>query len=287
MVHRKGDMEQADDFVAESEDLHGVLAPLADAGFAKVTQFRGWTIDDVVRHLHFFNEMVDLALLDPAAFGARYEVFDAGRQADGTMARITERMLEGLSGQRLLAAWRERYLEMGPRWREADPKARVRWVGPDMSVRSSITARQMETWAHGQAVVDALGIERENTDRIRNIAHLGVQTYGWTFLNRGQAAPAPVPYVCLTAPSGEIWEWGEPSDDERVAGPAVDFCQVVTQVRNIADVGLQVRGPNAERWMARAQCFAGPAVEPPPPGTRFRTRAGGAGGLSARAPDRA
>jgi uncharacterized protein (TIGR03084 family) len=231
-------MQQADDFVEESEALHGILAPLDDAAFATVTQFKGWTIEDVVRHLHFFNLMVDLALLDPAEFAARYEVFDAGRQADGTMTRITERMLDGLSGHRLLAAWRERYIEMGPRWRDADPRARVRWVGPDMSVRSSITARQMETWAHGQEVVDALGIERESHDRIRNIAHLGVQTYGWTFLNRGQAAPAPVPYVRLTAPSGALWEWGEPSDTERVSGPAVDFCQVVTQVRNVADVGL-------------------------------------------------
>ncbi len=263
-------MQQADDFAAESEALHAQLAPLDDAAFRTVTQFRGWTIDDVVRHLHFFNQMVDLALLDPAEFEARYRIFEAGRRADGTMTRITERMLEGLSGQRLLAAWRERYLEMGPRWRDADPKARVRWVGPDMSVRSSITARQMETWAHGQEVADALGIERVDQDRIRNIGHLGVQTYAWTFINRGETAPGPVPYVLLTAPSGAVWEWGEASDAERVCGPAVDFCQVVTQVRNIADVGLEVSGPNATRWMALAQCFAGPPVDPPAPGTRFR-----------------
>ena len=263
-------MRQADDFVEESEALHALLAPLDDAKFAIVTQFKGWTIGDVVRHLHFFNLMVDLALLDPAEFEARYAVFDAGRQADGTMTRVTERLLDGLSGQALVAAWRERYLEMGPRWRDADPKARVRWVGPDMSVRSSITARQMETWAHGQEVFDALGAEREDADRIRNIAHLGVQTYGWTFLNRGEAAPAPVPHVRLTAPSGAVWEWGGPSEAELVRGPAVDFCQAVTQVRNIADLGLEVRGANATRWMAVAQCFAGPPVDPPPPGTRFR-----------------
>jgi uncharacterized protein (TIGR03084 family) len=269
-------MQQADDFVAESEALHAVLAPLDDAAFGRVTQFRGWTIDDVVRHLHFFNEMVDLSLLDPAEFAARYEVFDAARRAEGTMVGITGRMLHGLSGQRLLAEWRERYLEMGPRWREADPKARVRWVGPEMSVRSSITARQMETWAHGQEVFDALGLERRDADRIRNIAHLGVQTYGWTFANRGEPAPGPVPYVRLDAPSGAVWEWGGPREDERIAGPATAFCQVVTQVRNIADVRLEVRGPNATRWMAIAQCFAGPPVDTPSPGTRFRaTRQGG------------
>lgn len=265
-------MQQAGDFVAESEALHAILAPLDNAGMARATQFKGWTIDQVVQHLHFFNRMVDLALLDPTRFAADYGVFEAARRIEGSMTAITHRMLGGLSGQELLAAWRERYHEMGPRWREADPRARVRWVGPDMSVRSSITARQMETWAHGQEIFDALGLRRVNHDRIRNIAHLGVQTYGWTFLNRGEVTPGPVPFVRLTAPSGAVWEWGEPSDAERVAGTAVDFCQVVTQVRNIADVGLEIEGPNATRWMAIAQCFAGPPVDPPPPGTRFRDR---------------
>ena len=38
-----------------------------------------------------------------------------------------------------------------------------------MSARSSISARLMETWAHGQAVYDRLGVVRVDTDRIRNI----------------------------------------------------------------------------------------------------------------------
>jgi uncharacterized protein (TIGR03084 family) len=66
---------------------------------------------------------------------------------------------------------------MAARFAAADPFARVPWVGPDMSVRSAITARLMETWAHGQAAYDLLGVVRRNTDRIRNIAVLGVNTY--------------------------------------------------------------------------------------------------------------
>ena len=54
-----------------------------------------------------------------------------------------------------------------------------------------------------------------------------------------------MPYVCLTAPSGEIWEFGEPSTEEVVEGSASEFCQVVTQVRNIADTQIRVVGPIA------------------------------------------
>ncbi len=111
-------------------------------------------------------------------------------------------------------------------------------------------------------------MEREDTDRIRHIAILGVNTYGWTFENAGREIPEPRPYVALTAPSGEIWDFGTKSDDERVSGSATEFCQVVTQVRNVRDTSLRVVGPNATAWMDNAQCFAGPAHPPPAPGTR-------------------
>jgi uncharacterized protein (TIGR03084 family) len=145
---------------------------------------------------------------------------------------------------------------------------RVKWAGPDMSVRSSITARLMETWAHGQEVYDELGVVRVNGDRIRNIVVLGNNTYGWTFAVRGEQAPQPVPHLVLQAPSGEIWTYNEPSAEERIEGSAEAFCQVVTQVRNVADTDLVVCGPNAAQWMQKAQCFAGPPETPPAPGVR-------------------
>ena len=74
----------------------------------------------------------------------------------------------------------------------------------------------------------------------------------------------------LVAPSGAIWEFGERRDDERIEGSATEFCQVVTQVRNVADTSLRVVGETAGAWMAIAQCFAGPAVDPPAPGARHR-----------------
>jgi len=130
------------------------------------------------------------------------------------------------------------------------------------------TARLMETWAHGQEVYDLVGATREPTDRLKHVATLGVKTFGWTFANRKLSPPGPPPYVRLVAPSGAVWEWGEPSEAERVLGPALDFCLVVTQARNVADTALEVTGPVATRWMSIAQCFAGGAVDPPPPGTR-------------------
>jgi uncharacterized protein (TIGR03084 family) len=261
---------QVQDFLDESSALHALLAPLRDADFERETQFKGYSIHDVVAHLHHWNWAADLALRDPQAFGLFakqiVEAISAGRR----LPEIADAWLEGLRGPALLETWRAFYTGMAERFAAADPRARVPWVGPDMSVRSSITARLMETWAHGQEVYDVLGVERVATDRIRNIAQLGVRTFGWTFVNRGLELPESPPYVRLAAPSGAVWEWHEPREDERIEGSAAEFCQVVTQVRNVADTDLRVVGPTARRWMAIAQCFAGPPADPPAPGTRFR-----------------
>ena len=261
---------QAKDFREESDELYTLTEPLTEADFERATLFKGWTISDILGHLHFGNILADLTLSDAAGYQDFRGTYQRLRDDGNTVQQATVVLLDGLKGKRLRDVWRERYLQTAENYSTADPKARVKWVGPDMSVLSCITARLMETWAHGQAVYDLLGKEREDQDRIRNIAVLGVNTFGWTFANRGEDVPAIKPHVCLQAPSGDTWTWNEPSEVDRIDGTATEFCQVVAQTRNIADTGLVMRGETAKHWMAQAQCFAGPPQDPPAPGARHK-----------------
>ena len=266
-------MQQAQDFLDESAALHALVAPLDAAALDRPTAFKGWTVNTVIGHLHMWNVAADLSLRDADAFNAFYEgVRDFSRA--GRLPEFERQWRDGLDGPALVEAWAAFFPEMAARFAEADPRARLPWAGPSMSARSSITARLMETWAHGQEVYDLLGVVRRNADRIGNIVILGVNTYQWTFANRGEEVPGPLPHLVLTAPSGAVWTHGEPSATERIEGLAEEFCQVVTQTRNIADTALKVTGPAATAWMAKAQCFAGPPNDPPAPGTR-RTGAAG------------
>ncbi|MDP3938926.1 MAG: TIGR03084 family metal-binding protein [Deltaproteobacteria bacterium] len=261
-------MPQANDFLDESEALHALIDPLSDERLGQPTAFKGWTINHVIGHLHVWNHAADLSLEGDEAFQGFYKEVVSHMAAGGTLSSFERHWLKGLEGRALVKTWRESFIEIAGRFGEADPSMRVQWAGPSMSVRSSITARLMETWAHGQEVYDTLGVVRRNADRIRNIVVLGVNTYGWTFKVRGQEPPEPMPHLRLTGPSGELWTHGEPSEAEVIEGLAEEFCQVVTQTRNIADTALQVTGPNAESWMRQAQCFAGPPETPPAPGQR-------------------
>ena len=265
-------MQQALDFRDESDALAAVLDGRTEADWERPTLFKGWTPNDAVRHLHFWNRGADLALTDPDEFQALRRRFrEAAAAANHRAAEAAG--VGGLGGRALLDAWRGFYREMADRWQEVDPRTRVKWVGPDMSARSSITARLMETWSHGQAIFDLFGLVREEHDRIRNVVVLGVNTWGWTWAVRGREPPGPMPRLRLTAPSGAVWEFGEDDGENRIEGPAVAFAQVVAQTRNVADTGLRVTGPVAEAWMANAQCFAGGPETPPPPGARRRAAA--------------
>ena len=262
----------AADLREEGEELFELLYSLDDSDWDRPTPFNGWTVNQVIGHLHGGDWAVVLTMTDPAAYAlfkqARQDARDRGDEA--ARNRLGPELE---SGRKLMAQWYEYFQEMCRQVAAADPKARVQWSGPDMSVRSAATARQMETWAHGQDIYDLLRRPRRPADRLKNIAVLGVKTFGWTFRNRGLEPPAETPHVALTAPSGAIWDFpGSENTGSRVSGSAAEFCHVVTQGRNIADTLLSVTGDAATQWMAIAQCFAGPPRNPPAPGERAWTQ---------------
>lgn len=260
---------QPRDFCDESDALHALLATRPESDLTLTTQFKSWSIEDVIAHLHLFNVAADLSLLRPARLNELFASLSRSRAPGLSLCEATRELIGGLRGRELLEAWRTEYHRITEHFEVADPRQRVSWAGPDMSARSSISARLMETWAHGQAVYDRLGVVRVDTDRIRNIAVLGVNTFGWTFRNRGLEVPDSMPRLRLKAPSGSWWEWNADVASDLVEGSATEFCQVVAQTRALADTALRVEGDVAHHWLSIAQCFAGPPEDPPKAGTRY------------------
>ncbi|NNL66179.1 MAG: TIGR03084 family protein, partial [Myxococcales bacterium] len=244
------------DFRDEVDELHGFLASLKAEDWERPTAFMDWTPWDVVAHLHYFDLVSRVALEGEEAFAPERKALFAAVAAGKTNRQLHRARFADLDVAGLLGAWQSTAHALAEALGSADPKRRLPWFGPDMGVPMFTTARYMETWAHGQEIYDLVGAERRVSDRIKNVATIGVKTFGWTFVNRQREVPGPPPYVRLVAPSGAIWEWNEPSESECVRGDAVDFCHVVTQGRNVADTALEVRGPVATEWMSIAQCFA-------------------------------
>lgn len=250
------------DLRAETDDLVDVLSGLDQTDWDRLTPADGWRIRDQVSHLAYFDETAKLAATDADRFRREADVLVA--LGPDFPDRVAHRYRDMRPHD--LLTWLERsrtgFLEaMSGR----DPRERVPWYGPDMSLMSSATARLMETWAHGQDVLDALGLPREGTMRLRHVAHLGVSTFGFAFGLRDRPTPTADIRIAITAPDNSLWSWGPDGAENAVTGSALDFCLVVTQRRHVSDTDLCVTGPVAAEWISIAQAFAGapgPGREP-------------------------
>jgi uncharacterized protein (TIGR03084 family) len=241
------------DLQAEQEALDSILSGLEEVAWNTPTPAEGWMVRDQVSHLGAADRVATVAASDPERFQAEFL-----RQArEDRMARQLE-IGRTMSGAALLGWWRSARSAMLAVFRGLDARARIPWFGPAMSAVSFATARLMETWAHGQDIVDALGVHRPASERLRHIAHIGVLARPFSYSVRGRTPPADEVRVELESPAGWLWTWGEAQAHNRVSGPALDFCLVVTQRRHVADTALRLVGPVATEWMRLAQAFAGP-----------------------------
>jgi uncharacterized protein (TIGR03084 family) len=244
----------AADLAAESADLDARVTPLTEAEWARPTPAPGWTIGHQIAHLAWTDHVSRLAVTDLDAFASTLtSAADApDRLADRGAAEFLAPPAE------LLARWRAGRTRLAEALIAAPPGVRLMWFGTTMSPASMATARIMETWAHGQDIVDALRMSRAPTGRLRHVAHLGVRTLGFAFAAHGRTPPAAPVRVELVAPDGQQWAYGPTDAADRVAGPALDFCLLVTQRRHRADLALVATGPIADEWLDIAQAFAGP-----------------------------
>jgi uncharacterized protein (TIGR03084 family) len=253
----------AADLRTEQDTLDAIVGGLSAEQWRLATPSPGWTVADQIGHLTYYDGAAATAIDDPPAFKeSMAELFaDPGRIDDLTLHRH-------LSTPDLLETWRATRRRLAQAAATLDDDRRVEWYGPSMGAKSFLTARLMECWAHGQDVADAVGVRRQPTDRLRHIAQIGFITRNWSYANRGLQRPEGDVRLELTGPSGDVWSFGPDGAADVVRGAAEDFCLVVTQRRHADDTTLEVAGPLARDWLARAQAFAGPPTDGPAPGER-------------------
>ncbi|HVA75457.1 MAG TPA: TIGR03084 family metal-binding protein [Acidimicrobiales bacterium] len=257
------------DLAAEHASLDAIVANLDEAGWSTPTPAAGWDVRDTVSHLIFFDEQATLAIDDPPAFEEHKSGLiasaSAGEEPDVAIGR-------GIEGAAVLERWRNSRSALIRRALRASEDAggappRIAWYGPPMSLASFISARIMETWAHGADIRDALGepLESSATVRLKHICHLAYGARTFAFAVHGVEDPGDPVAMVVEAPGGGTWTWGPPADEVAnvITGSALDIALVFTQRRHPSRTGVKVTGPTAARWVSIAQAFAGPPTVTP------------------------
>ncbi|MEV4626425.1 TIGR03084 family metal-binding protein [Micromonospora sp. NPDC049523] len=267
------------DLTDESSELDALVAERPAVDWAEPTPAPGWTIAHQIAHLAWTDHLALLAATDVPAFYAWLEhaATDPGGFVDRGANEFLDQVMAGApdcsadphtAPTALLDRWRTGRSALVDALAAAPAGTKLPWYGTRMSPASMATARLMETWAHGQDVADTLGVARTPSGRLRHVAHLGVRTLGHSFATHGRATPDVPVRVELRAPDGDEWTFGPVDAADRVAGPALDFCLLVTQRRHRTDLSLVTTGQVADEWLDLAQAFAGP------PGAGREPRAG-------------
>jgi uncharacterized protein (TIGR03084 family) len=251
------------DLAAETQLIDDVVADLPASEWARQTLAEGWTIAHQIYHLAWTDRKSLVAAVHPEDFPAEVEkALSAGEDF------IDQAAHEGAEKPpaELLAEWRAGRAELAAAFAAVPDGQRLPWYGPPMSAASMATARMMETWAHGQDIIDALGLVREPTARLWHIARFGTRTRDFAFKLHALAPPVDEFRVELTSPDGSTWVFGPEDAEQRVLGSALDFCLLVTQRRHPEDTDLVAVGEGPQEWLGIAQAFAGPAGSGRKPG---------------------
>ena len=191
------------DLHAEHTALDTLLVGLDEAGWNTPTPAPGWMVRDQISHIGSTDRTATIAAAEPQRFHAEIAAQPRERRS---IAQLE--VGRSMSGAELLAWWRARRSAMLEVFGRLDAKTRIPWFGPAMSAVSFATARLMETWAHGQDIVDALGLSRPATERLRHVAYIGVLARPFSYTTRGRAAPPEPVYVALQSPSGDSLDLG-------------------------------------------------------------------------------
>jgi uncharacterized protein (TIGR03084 family) len=243
------------DLRAEGAEIDALVRDLPPDGWSRSTPAVGWTVAHQIAHLAWTDERALLAATAPDEFTAEFARYAGHTSLD----KVVDEEASALAARPdLLSLWRAGRSTLADTLLGLPAGTKLPWYGPPMSAASMATARIMETWAHGQDVADALGVYRTPTARLRHVAHLGVRTRDFAYVVRNLPVPAEQFRVELLGPSGELWTWGPDDAAQRVRGPALDFCLLVTQRVHRADTALVAVGPDANEWLTIAQAFAGP-----------------------------
>lgn len=257
------------DLNTDGDEVDRLVAGLEAPQWQLPTPAPGWTIAHQVAHLTATFQMAAMAAAEPAAFQA----FTARISGDfnANVATALTPFL-ALPPDALLGRWQTARADVTRALAAVPAGQLVPWLVRPLPAAALACAGIMETFAHGQDIADAVGEQREPTDRLRHLVGFAVLVWDFGYQARGMTPPADPFRFELAAPSGDSWAFGPADAAQKIAGPALDFCLLVTRRRHRDDLALTATGADADQWLDIAQAYRGPAGPGRSPGQPAASR---------------
>jgi uncharacterized protein (TIGR03084 family) len=241
-----------DDLTAEQQALLGLLRSLDVDDWLRPTPARGWDVRDTVAHLADTDEMaIATATGAPGSLNERAELSASGE--DVTFRGVFRGRKH--PGTEVCAWFEASTAALHEMFLAIDPVERVPW-GIGMRPPSLVSARLMETWAHGLDVHAAVGAVPHDTDRLGHVAWLATRALPYAYTVAGREPPGDPIRVELTLPSGAPWTSGPVGSANRITGTAGEYCRVFVHRLAVDDAEtLQAEGAAAADALLVARAY--------------------------------
>lgn len=241
------------DLEAEVLALDRVVARLSDDEWNLATPAEPWTVRDQLAHLADCDEVCR----DHVRGGPRNLRKEHNEVPEGTWTEIGVARGAALTRSELVDWWRTRARECREALASVASRHRIEWGPTEMSAASMVTARLMETWAHGLDILDALGRDVESSPRLRHVARLAWLAIPYARSKAGLPVVDRPFRVELTGPEELVVELGQPDAPNRITGDLLEFCMRAVQRRTLVECpSLRGQGPDAASTLSALRAFA-------------------------------
>ncbi len=270
----------------EHESLDAWSAEIDATQWHRATPSPGWSVADQIAHLTVFRRGARRSPCSIPRVPPDRDTLARRARTERRHGRVhARRRCARLDPRELLARWRVRATRFDDAARGLERRRRVDWYGPSMSAKSFLSARLMETWAHGTDVVDALGRRRPTRPSGSSTSPSSAATRD---AGRTRYAARRCPRARSASNSRARRERRGPGDpttaDDTVSGARRSSAW--SSPNDVTSRTPPPAGALGTDWLLRAQAFAGAATTTGTPGTLVSLSSGTVDGHVRRSPCR-
>ena len=247
------------DLAAEHADLDRVVARLEPTDWDRPTPADGWSVRDQISHLGYFDHA--------GAHGGRPLAFArADKAVAGGVGPSVETGPDDDAAE-LLSWWRDGRRMLLPR-SSLDPSTPDPVVRPADEARSFVTARLMETWAHGRTSSTRSASTRPDRAAASRRSHRRGRGRSATPPSRGPPMPTRWPSV-LTGPDGDDGRGATESDRRRPGRRSTSASWSPSGATSTTPTSSS-RGELADEWIEHRSGVRRPSRDRAGPGSSGR-----------------
>jgi uncharacterized protein (TIGR03084 family) len=236
------------DLVAEQQFLDQSLQRIPIKIWDMVTPSKPWTVRDTIAHLADFEELA----ADSIAGGDRIQRWRTAPDLEALKKEAIKRG-RGMRPQDVIEWWRGGRAKVVEPLSHMGSDARIDWIDGDMSARTFATYRLVDTWARGLDIYKTLGLDVEDTTRLRHVCWLGWKTLPHAFKEAGEDYE-PV-RVEVMGPGYAKWVYGPADTDQLIKGSASEWARVAVRRVKADSTHLTYQGDYAKKALQVAKAY--------------------------------